>query len=129
MRKAILAGAAAMALAGCQTASQPPAHPLMWQRIDGQRMTGNPKLQQQFFADQYACQSDQLAVAPAPAGPPSVTVTQTMNVGGGQPAPAVQGFDANRFVAAGEAGQRDQRIQQLLPSCMAAKGYTYGPIP
>jgi len=118
-----------LGLVGCVSASQPT---MMWMRMDGQRSSGNPVLEKQFYAAKYQCQlqTQQAVNSSAPGQSVSIQQTQTVNINQNQsPNIALQ---AGQSVAPIDYG-RDMQIynqnhasDSLLQSCMNAQGYRWG---
>lgn len=119
--------AAMLALAGCQTASAPPAD-MVWMRLDGKKMASDPALQQEFFAAMNSCQTQLAAVQNGAPPQQNVTVNQTMTIGSSA-SPRPRSFSASEFIAASEAGARANQQEAMFMSCMGGHGYRYGPRP
>lgn len=88
-------------LAGCGTTTHINQPKMVWMRLDGQKSTGNAKLEQEFYKAQSDCQAQRTAAINA-APPPASSMTE------------------------GQASQWNQRIASVYASCMNARGYRFG---
>lgn len=113
MRRIVSVFLAAASLAGCQSVLAQDQR--VWQRMDGQRSTGNPAREQEFARVKNQCLV-QVAQLPKPGG-----VNQTVIIGGQRP----QGFDYAQLDAALAAGRASQLEDNIFTSCMNAGGYKF----
>lgn len=107
--KLALAAAAFIAIAGCTTSGAPPTtEPKVFGRVDCQRMSGNPALENQYAQAGAICSNR--AKAAAVAGTTAIQVGQ----GGGAIASGIQRGMAQSEIA-----------DSTALSCMAEQGYLY----
>lgn len=113
---------------------------MVWMRIDGQKSSGSPALEQEFYAARYQCLSSAAAgvAAPTPSAPDvNIEMSQRLRVGPPDPPlpyalrikPWKFGLDPSVEMRLAEMRDRREMQNMLFESCMNASGYRLTPRP